>query len=237
MLVAPPMKDKAPLLSHCCLRVFSRQYPLANTCKRTIQRTYHGLGTPGCYQLQFKVKTISKKRNFCWTDFKRDDRFQESYVSVGFPIYLLSNKRLGRFRRFEHNSRAYVFEKYGGKTRCLRNTCVIPDDFYSYSNMAISLRQKPSKNLSNFRREVNIRKSSEVLQNYKHFVQNLEDPLNQNDTVNQNDHLNLNWSSIVEVKCLSASCIKNSVEQTFVSKNSMVTSEQEITLSFFKCIF
>ena len=64
MLVAPPMKDKVPPLSHCCLHLISRQYPLANTCKRKIQRTYHGLGTPGCYQLQFKVKTIPKREIF-----------------------------------------------------------------------------------------------------------------------------------------------------------------------------
>ena len=119
MLVAPPMKDKVPLISHCCLRLISRQYPLANTWKRTMQGTYHGLETPGCCQVQFKKwKPFRKREIFIErnrTDFKRDDRFQESYVSVGFPIYLLSNKRLGRLRRFEHNSRAYVFEKYGEK--------------------------------------------------------------------------------------------------------------------------
>ena len=106
---------QSPLISHCCLLLISRQYPLANTCKRTIQGTYHGLETPGCCQVQFKKwKQFRKREIFVErnrTDFKRDDRFQESYVSVGFPIYLLSNKRLGRFRRFWAQLESFCFRK------------------------------------------------------------------------------------------------------------------------------
>ena len=101
---------------------------------------------------------------------------------LAFQFIFYQTKDYTGLGDFEHNSRASAFEKYGEK----HVVCAI---HASYSMIFIptpTWRYHSGKNHSN------IRKSSEVLQNYKHFVQNLEDPLNQNDTVNQNDHLNLN---------------------------------------------